>query len=61
MDVLMGPSKYTIYIGVLGTVDLKREALEKFGVIRWTPDEVTFGSETTVSASVKRSELEKYR
>ena len=60
-DILMGPSKYTVRIGILGTVGLKRQALEKFGVIRWSPDEVTFGSETSVSASMKRSELENHR
>ena len=57
-DILMGPSTYTRPVGVLGTVGLKRQALEKFGVIRWTREEVTFGSETTVAVSVKRSELE---
>ncbi len=60
-DILMGPSSDTRPVGVLGTVGLKRQALEKFGVIRWMPDEVTFGSETTVAASLKRSELESGR
>ena len=57
----LGSPNYTQPVGILGTVKSMKEALEKFGVIRWTPDEVTFGSETTVSASVKRNELEKHR
>lgn len=60
-DILMGSSNYTIHVGVLGTAEFKKEAGEKFGVIRWTSDEVTFGSETKVAASVKRSELENHR
>jgi hypothetical protein len=48
-------------VGTLGTAVKIEEALQKYGTIRWAPEEVTFGSETVTAASVKRKDLEQHR
>ena len=59
--IYIGADDYSMDVGTLGTARTIEEALQKFGIIRWTRDTVTFGSETVVATSVKREELEKHR
>ena len=48
-------------LGNIGTAQSIEDALRNYGTIRWTAEEVTFGSETEPKASVIRGELEKRR
>jgi len=57
----IGSENYSYSVGTLGTAAKIEEALQKYGSIRWTPEEVAFGSETVTAASVKRKDLEQHR
>ena len=59
--IYIGSENHFHDAGTLGTAARIEEALQKYGTIRWTPEEVTFGSETLTAASVKRKDLERHR
>lgn len=57
----IGSSSYYHDFGTLGTAADMGEAVRRFGQINWESDTVTIGGSSGTVASVKRSQLEKYR
>lgn len=59
--VTIGGGIYSHDFGKIGTASDMGDAMRRFGVIEWQPDQVTIGGADGVKATLPRSELQKHR